>query len=81
MRQRNRSKWVQLSEKGTVPLESRFKTSCCDCGLVHLWVLRDNGKSGDKSGFVFDINVDKRSTAQIRRLMRKRTAAKGEVQP
>ena len=59
----------QLSDGDTVvlyPGKDNLKVRCCDCGLVHLWVI-DSLPDGSIHLRLFR---DKRSTAQTRRRMR-----------
>ncbi len=61
-----RAAYFQMPDKCFVKLEKAFKTECCDCGLVHLWVLKSK-----KGTFGFDIQRDNRATGQRRRKIKK----------
>jgi hypothetical protein len=72
-------RYVQMSDNCLMELQRAHKTVCCDCGLVHLWILQP--QKGGK--FFFRIKRDNRATAQMRknnkyemrpRIMRKQQA-------
>jgi hypothetical protein len=52
-----------MSDDCKVSLRRFHKTLCCDCGLVHLWELKED----KKGNFVFRIRRDNRATAQMRK--------------
>ena len=54
--------YIQMPAKAFVKLEKAFKTECCDCGLVHVWVLTER-----KGVYGFRVERDNRATGQRRR--------------
>jgi hypothetical protein len=55
-------RYVQMPVKCFMKLEKAFKTECCDCGLVHVWVLKK-----EKGVVGFRIARDNRATGQRRK--------------
>ena len=51
---------ISLSgDNNLIPINNKtFKTECCDCGLIHLWELTENG---------FLISLDKKLTKERRK--------------
>jgi hypothetical protein len=60
-----KAKYTRKQDGAHVRLEEKFKTECCDCGLVHLWELE---KLPDGKTFAFKVTRDIRATAQRRRV-------------
>ena len=58
----NKNGYVQMPDECFMELRKAFKTSCCDCNLVHEWKFTKR-----KGVLGFMINRDNRATAQLRR--------------
>ena len=54
--------------------ESDYKTSCCDCGLVHRFQFRLDDLPGGDMRLVMRVKRDERATAAVRRERKKKVA-------
>ena len=61
--------YVQMPDDCFLEIMHKFKTECCDCGLVHVWEFVDKGR-GKKRQVGFRVKRDNRATAQRRRKRR-----------